>query len=298
MTRLHRLANLVRAAGWRPRLLALGAIPLLAPALGGCVNQQEYDRLYQTNRALEERNVALQQELESQESTVELLRSRVREADETLADARDRNAELNAELLRLEENYRSLNERLSNVAVTPLDPATDSALRELAATHGDIIIYDERQGMLRFRSDLTFASGSTELTGGARQVLGQLANVLAAQEGLNYDIRVVGHTDNVPVSRPATRAKHPTNMHLSVHRAISVRNALVDAGVSPVRVQAAGWGPYRPAVPNPPSGGVAANRRVEIYLVPSTADPTTIEANSPEEDEPAQAGVDADEPMK
>jgi hypothetical protein len=59
-------------------------------------------------------------------------------------------------------------------------------------------------------------------------------------------------------------------MHLSAHRAISVRKVLGDQSVAWERIQAAGWGENRPTVANNRNGGTAENRRVEIYLVPST----------------------------
>ena len=63
-----------------------------------------------------------------------------------------------------------------------------------------------------------------------------------------------------------TANKHPTNMHLSCHRAISVRKELMAMGVPADKMQAAGWGETRPYVPNTSSGNTPQNRRVEIYL--------------------------------
>jgi len=292
--RFHSLTAALR----RALALTLASLTMLGPL--GCVNQQEYDKLFRTNRALEQRNVQLQQRLEEQQSTVSLLRDRIDQSDQALAEARDRNSELNSELLRLKEDYRQLSNRLSQVATTPLDPSTDQALRDLAEQFQDIIVYDQKRGMLRFKSDLTFALGSTEVTSEAQNVLRRLAGVLAGEQGRAYDAMIIGHTDNVPIRRPQTKAKHPTNMHLSVHRSIAVRDVLVDAGVTPTRIQVAGWGPFRPAVPNPPQGGAAANRRVEIFLVPTTADQAIpVESDQPQQkQQPEQAAVETEEPMK
>ncbi|MCA9300137.1 MAG: OmpA family protein, partial [Phycisphaerales bacterium] len=60
--------------------------------------------------------------------------------------------------------------------------------------------------------------------------------------------------------------RHPTNMHLSCHRAISVRRELIGMGVSSQKILAAGWGEMRPLVPNASNGNTPQNRRVEIYL--------------------------------
>ena len=80
------------------------------------------------------------------------------------------------------------------------------------------------------------------------------------------EVLIVGHTDDVPVTH--SRQSHPSNLHLSVHRAIAVRNALVNSGVTPDNVRVAGDGEFHPLVANT-SGGTAENRRVEIYLVPA-----------------------------
>ncbi|MCK5175184.1 MAG: OmpA family protein, partial [Planctomycetes bacterium] len=65
---------------------------------------------------------------------------------------------------------------------------------------------------------------------------------------------------------------HPTNWHLSVHRAISVLNVMTQNKVSPKRLSVRGFGEFRPAEPNKADKkGNAANRRVEIFIVPSGA---------------------------
>jgi len=277
-----------------PRMI-LAVSVAAAAGLGGCVNQQEYDSLYQTNRSLEERNVALQQELEAERQASALLRERVTSADAAVADAKNRNTDLQQQILSLRESYRQVLERLNSIAVTPLDPATDQALRALAAANPDIMRYDAARGMIQLTSDLTFALGSTDVTAGAQEALARVATILNSPDAIKYDARIVGHTDNVPISRPETRRLHPTNLHLAVHRAIAVRDVLASAGVAPDRLEVAGWGPFRPVVANPASGGAAANRRVEIYLVPSTVGETRVAAP----DQPAaQREASAEEPLK
>ncbi len=276
-------------------LVALGVV--VTALMGGCVNQQQYDSLYQTNRALEERNVALQQELEAEQQAASLLRGRVTAADRAVAEAKDRNADLQQQVLRVREQYRTLEGRLNNIAVTPIDPITDEALRTLAAAHPDIMRYDAARGMIQLTSDLTFALGSVEVTSGAQQALARVAQILNSDAATKYDARIVGHTDNVPIGRPETRRLHPTNLHLAVHRAISVRDVLASSGVAGDRIEVSGWGPYRPVVANPASGGAAANRRVEIFLVPSTAGETRV-ANETPAPTPAPQQATVPDPLK
>ena len=59
-------------------------------------------------------------------------------------------------------------------------------------------------------------------------------------------------------------------MHLSAHRAIAVRNVLGQAGVDWTRMSVTGWGENRPLVANNKGKGTTDNRRVEIFLVPSS----------------------------
>ena len=127
--------------------------------------------------------------------------------------------------------------------------------------------------MIRFASDLTFDLGSVALKPAAAATIATLADVLNTAEAAILEVQVVGHTDNVPIGKPSTRQQHPTNVHLSVHRAISVRKALTAAGIDPARLQVAGYGEFRPIVANGKKGA-AENRRVELFLSPIT-DPGT-----------------------
>jgi len=252
---------------------ALAVTLIAAPALmlfGGCAAQSELDSRDRAIRSVEERNIALQRDIEAKDSIIDQLRSRIGASDASMNQLRSRNAELQAQLLTTEEELRSFGQRLGAVAGM-IDPSTERALRRLAQRHSNLFGYDPARGMIQLKSDLTFASGSAELTSSARQGLQQLAQILTGADSVNYDLMIVGHTDNVPISNPATRRNHPTNMHLSAHRAISVRSALASFGMSPQRMQISGWGEFRPAVPNPAKGGSAANRRVEIFLLPSTS---------------------------
>lgn len=242
-------------------------------ALAGCQSSQ-YRDLEAAYRATEARNQELESSVTGLEREVETLRGRLGESDTALGRSTSANAQLREDLLRLRTDYRGLEGRLQNLDFSTLDPETDAALRQFAAANSDIVTYDSRQGMLRFASDLTFALGSTEVRDGARQQLQALARVLNSASAGDYDVKIVGHTDSVPISR--SRDRHPTNLHLSAHRAISVSDVLAAAGIDRTRLQVAGWGEYRPQVANRPgSQGTPENRRVEIYLLPSTRSSAT-----------------------
>lgn len=278
------------------------AVALIAAPVGllfgGCAAQSELDSRDRAIRSVEERNIALQRDIEAKDAIIAQLRGRVGTGDDSMNQLRARNAELQAELLTTQEDLRRFGDRLGQVA-SMVDPSTERALRNLAKRHSDIFGYDANQGMIQLKSDLTFGSGSAELTASAKQGLQQLAQILTGADSTSYDLMIVGHTDNVPISNPATRRNHPTNMHLSAHRAISVRSALGSFGMTPSRMQIAGWGEYRPVVANPAKGGSAANRRVEILLRPSSTGAFAGAGEPAKINKPTQTTkVETDYPMK
>ena len=254
----------------RGRTIALTTLLVAVAGLGtGCVSQQEYDRLYETNQSLRSQNADLQNRLGTLESNNSQLQGSAGDAQGVIGRLRSENTTLRDQLAASQNAFASLEDRMNSMSIVQLDPATDRALSDLASQYPDMIVYDGESGMLRFVSDLTFASGSDQVQPSAMDSLKTLASVLSSSTASKYDLRIVGHTDD---EKPGanTRRNHPTNVHLSAHRAISVRKALGDAGLEWARMSVTGWGEYRPIVANNPGKGTAANRRVEIYLVPST----------------------------
>jgi chemotaxis protein MotB len=122
---------------------------------------------------------------------------------------------------------------------------------------------------VKLKSDLLFEPGSDKVAPSASDAVKSLCDILASEHAKQFDIIVAGHTDNIPIGKPETRAKHPTNWHLSSHRAISVLEVMARNEIAPERLSARGFGEYRPVVPNKPNKkGHPQNRRVEIYIVP------------------------------
>jgi chemotaxis protein MotB len=106
-----------------------------------------------------------------------------------------------------------------------------------------------------------FDSGSATLKAGGKNVLKTVGEALKGYE--NKIIRVVGHTDNVPV----LKSPFPSNWELSVARATTVVRFLQEVGVAPERMIAAGRGEYNPVAPNDTPEGRQKNRRIEIMLM-------------------------------
>ncbi len=269
-----------RAIGQR---VALSTALIAIAGLGtGCVSQQEYDKLYDTNMSLRSQNQELTNRLNSIESTNSQLQGSAGDAQSVINALRSENETLRNGLASSQIAFANLEDRMNSFQIVHLDAATDQALTDLANQFPDMIIYDADKGMLRFVSDMTFASGSDSVQASAGDSLKQLAQVLNSGSANKYDIQIVGHTDDQKISSN-TRKRHPSNMHLSAHRAIAVRAELGKAGIAWDRMSVTGWGENRPLVPNNTGKGTPANRRVEIYLVPSTrtgVTPAPIEARA------------------
>jgi chemotaxis protein MotB len=113
---------------------------------------------------------------------------------------------------------------------------------------------DEATGSLKFKSDLPVSfPGSDEVAAAAVNALKTLAGIMNQPEAKQFDMVIVGHTDDLRISRADTKQKHPTNWHLSVHRSISVLNILAQNQISEERMCAKGYGEFRPAEPNKPN---------------------------------------------
>ena len=106
-----------------------------------------------------------------------------------------------------------------------------------------------------------FDSGKAALKPGGKDVLKKVGEALKGYE--NKIIRVVGHTDNVPVKK----SPFASNWDLSAARAITVVRFLQQVGVPPERMIAAGRGEYDPIAPNDTPKERQKNRRIEIMLV-------------------------------
>lgn len=285
----------------RSKALLMSALVLAGLALTGCgsVPRDRYDALNVSYRTVQEENVALRDELEATGEALRMLREQMQTSGGRVDNLAGENQRLQRELARLQEDYTGLMSRLDTLRLGPLPAELDAALRDLVARHPNMLSYDPETGMVRFSSDLTFALGSAELRPEAIETVRALAQVLDLSAAEPFEVHVVGHTDAVPIRKASTRAAHPTNLHLSVHRAIAVWDALIDAGVDPRRVMVAGYGQYRPVVQEG-AGGAAENRRVEIYLAPASTDLAELPAaaGAPAETPATQTVREDDFPMK
>lgn len=161
---------------------------------------------------------------------------------------------------------------LGNITIGARLPAPlDSALKRFTNEHPTAVTYDARRGTVKWQADLLFPIGSDVVKQSSMEALRSFTEVIKSSAAADFEVIVVGHTDNRPIVRSATRTKHPTNWHLSSHRAISVAFVLQKNGYPSDRVGVMGYGEYHPVADNTTEAGSGQNRRVEIYLLPRGA---------------------------
>lgn len=254
----------------RNTLLTIVGTTFAASFITGCIPQQKYDELNTAFRTKEQQTIKLQEELNASTANQKMLRTQLSDARTYLNKLETMTAQQGQELHDMEQDFQGLSQRITSLRVAVLPPELNAKLTQLHDRYPDLLSFDEATGMLEFSADMSFGLGSTSLSPEARNAMSTLAQILNSSDGNSFDLDIIGHTDNVPVNRPATKKRFPDNMHLSVGRAMAVRAQLVKDAIIPERVKVGGWGEHRPAKENPNRGGEAANRRVEIFLIPRT----------------------------
>jgi chemotaxis protein MotB len=112
-------------------------------------------------------------------------------------------------------------------------------------------------------SRVNFKSGSKELTAEGKRTLDKVINVLKKHS--SERIQVEGNTDNKPLPR---KSKLKDNWHLSFERALTVVKYLNKGSLGKTQFAATGLADINPVKPNTSVANRAANRRVDIVVMP------------------------------
>jgi len=236
--------------------------------ISGCVAEQQYKDLKIQNDTQRERIAGLESQLQATKLKLEQLKRKLGTAEGIKSAETDALQKKIAALEEGLEKRRALIASMVGQLGAAQLPVELSTMLEDFANGKEMVTYDSSRGIVKFSSDLLFKRGSDVVAAGAAEAIKSLCKILNSEHGEKFDIIIAGHTDDIPIGKPATRAKHPTNWHLSVHRAISVQNMMAKSNIAQGRTSVRGFGEYRPIVPNKPNKkGNPQNRRVEIYIV-------------------------------
>jgi len=250
-------------------LRRLAEVVLAALALG-CVTSGEHGRVVSERDSLQERVRLLEASNESLSNERVKLISEV----EDLGTEREQLAasveELRARRDELQENLAltasQLEQRTAEVQQlrSTYDGLVSDLQSEVAA--GRVQVEQLRDGLnVKLTQAVLFPSGSAQVGTEGAAVLAKVASRLLE---LPHRVHVQGHTDDIPISgRLAER--YPTNWELAGARAASVVRILAEQGVPTARLSAISLADTEPVAPNDTPEGRAANRRIEIRLVPA-----------------------------
>ena len=192
-------------------------------------------------------------------------------------------ADKNQEIAALQKQHGTLQEQVQGLQ-SQRAALEQQKTQLLTATQQDKSQYDSlvrnlteevKKGQLQVRQykdmltvdvaeQLFFDSGRAALKDTGKDVLKKVGEALKGYE--DKVIRVVGHTDNVPISKAAQKV-FPSNWELSVARATNVVHFLQETGIPPERMIASGRAEYQPVAENDTPEGRKKNRRIEITLI-------------------------------
>lgn len=123
------------------------------------------------------------------------------------------------------------------------------------------LIEDRRGLVLAIPEAFAFDAGRAEMSTPAESLMARVGGVLSA---LPNAVRVEGHTDDTPIRN----ARFASNWDLSTARASRVvAYFIVNAGIAPERLSAAGYSQYHPRAENATAEGRVRNRRVDIVIL-------------------------------
>lgn len=109
-----------------------------------------------------------------------------------------------------------------------------------------------------------FASGSATPR---LETVPTLRQVAASLAGSPYEMRIEGHTDNIPIHS----AEFDSNWELSSARATHIARLFLDLkAIPPDRLSAAGFAEFHPVASNATAEGRAENRRIDLLVMPRT----------------------------
>lgn len=245
-----------RWAAWC--LLGLLTVPLIGchqgfvPRTTHRQSQYRAQQLWGQNKSMAQSAAQLQQQNEQLLNNLDIANKRIEN--------------LNAERAQMAERFKNTGR------TNPLSADANARFRDLKGRYPDID-FDESTGVAKLSSDLLFDSGSDTVSKRGDDLLREIANILNRGDTKQLRVQIVGHTDDRPIAKAATKTRHPTNWHLSTNRANSVLLELKKFGVDQRRLRSSGAGEFEPIANNKDVASRAKNRRVEIYvLAPDASD--------------------------
>lgn len=242
-----------------------------------------FDTEKERNEKLTTENLSLNQQIKSLNQSIATLQKMLNDNKTILDNKNTENISIQKQLSQLNahlkevmealaiEQRRSSNMKAENLKLTEL--TRFNAYRSEFFDALSTIVKDKKRikivgDRFIFQSELFFDTASAELSPEGQLQVSELAKVIKEignkiPSNIKWILRVDGHTDNRKISN---NFRFASNWELSAARAISVVKHLIQDGIDPSHLVAAGFGEFQPIAIGNDSEALARNRRIEFKL--------------------------------
>ncbi|MDT8318633.1 MAG: OmpA family protein [bacterium] len=236
-------------------ILSIAIIPLVF--LSACVSTGTYEM------AVSERDIAQQSLTDAREEIARNLEEKEKAAQE-LEAARLEAASTQARLVRSQTQIATLkNIEAETTRRNEIYGQFIERLKSMIDGGQLTVTIDQGRIVINLPNNVLFKSGRSFLNAKGKESLAPIAAVLSQFSDRRFQVE--GHTDNEPIQSK----RFPSNWELSTSRALSVVHLLIEMGVKPENISAAGFGEFRPRADNETKEGRELNRRIEIVMLPN-----------------------------
>ena len=194
---------------------------------------------------------------------VEKLNNRLEELSKLLISAEEEDRK---KKIKIENLGKKLNQALAGKLqeLSEYQSIFFKKIKEALGDRKDIKVEGDR---FIFPSEIFFESGSDVVQAEGIKKLSDIAKSLneiseKIPSKIDWVLRIDGHTDKIPIYNE----KFNSNWHLSSSRAINIVKLLIENGISPNRLVAAGFGEHSPLISQENEEAYKKNRRIEIKL--------------------------------
>ncbi|MBI5511474.1 MAG: OmpA family protein [Deltaproteobacteria bacterium] len=265
-------------------MCSMGLVALLSACVSTGTHEAVVKELEKTRADLESTKVGLTKERDD-------VQAKVKTCDENLTTALDQNQQLVTKVASMGQNVEQLlgekgelakeRERLESEQKN-MAKEVDELKRMRAAAEKRNAEYQTLIGKLakmidagtlqvkvrngrmlvQLSSDVVFPPGGTKIKPEGKEAFQQIAD--AIKQFPDRKFQVIGHSDSTPIRTE----RFPSNWELSMARSLEVVKLLIEAGVPPTMLSAAGAAEFDPLGANDTEENKAMNRRVELVFVP------------------------------
>ena len=239
-------------------------------SLAGCASddwQYKYEEQQRLNLDMAKQNDELKLSRAEQAAKTEQLANQARMLDaeaQKARDAADAAARQNEALRNQGAPAGTSAPTGAHIDSNAIHAIADEIKRDLGK-QGDVSVTKDGNIEITLESDVTFGSGSAELSDAGKKSLRSLSGLLKGKFA-PYQVRVEGHTDSTPLKK--TQPKFGDNFGLGSARSLAVVRFMEgELGIEPTRLMSASRGQHDPVADDKSDSGRRKNRRVEIVVV-------------------------------